>query len=86
MKESAGKPSAEFPGAGDCSIKTESPNPRLIRMTANREGLLALSRRLERLAQASSECREALPADPEQGTVALEIVRVDRDGRRNLDG
>ena len=86
MKESAGKPSAEFPRADDRSIKIKSQNPRLIRMTANREGLLALSRRLERLAQAPSECREALPADPEQGTVALEIVRVDRAGRRNLGG
>ena len=66
-------------------IKVEQANAHLTRITVNREGLLSLSEHFIALANSGIEscCYEEWPGDLEEGSVTLEIVRVDCAGRRN---
>lgn len=79
------KSSTDFPWENNSYVKTEHPAPQLIRILANKEGLLSLSEHLKKFAESNdpSYCYEVFPGDLEEGSIALEIVKIECPGRKN---
>ncbi len=85
MREFVYKSSTDFPWRDNSYVKTEHPAPQLVRITANKEGLLSLSEQLKLFAESAdpSYCYEVFPGDLEEGSVTLEIEKIDCQGRQN---
>ena len=77
------KSSTELPWIDNSYVKVEQRNKKLTCITANKEGLLSLAMQFEMLAKGNdgSCCYEEWPGDLEEGSVTLEIVKLNCDGR-----
>lgn len=85
MKKTIYKTPKELPGKRNGYVKIEAPNSCLIRIIADREGLLSLSQQLELFAKSEDGFHEVCCGALEEGTTALKIVKVVCDGRRNVN-
>ena len=78
------KPSTDFEWLDNSYVKVEQTNKQHTTITGNKEGLLPLARQMEAFAlrEDPSVCYEPWPGDLEEGSVTLEIIKTDRNGRR----
>ena len=80
------KPSTDYDWEDNSYIKVEYCNKTLVKIISNKEGLLSLSKHFYILANSldTEVCYEPWPGDLEEGSVLMEVIKTDTDGRKNI--
>ncbi len=77
------KSSTEYSWLPNSYVKIEKQGPSSVKLIANKEGLLSLSEQLREIALGNDEsvCYNEEPGDLEDGSLALEIIKISCNGR-----